>query len=93
MFLATWHKAFMCVTQKATAHLQHLEMKLREAYETIQNITDMNELGPIRQRLKVYGKKIKGAEYKQVFIHAECGKLRLPRTKGSSLSHGTVEEK
>ena len=93
MFLEAWHKAFMSLIKKATAHLQHLEMKLKEEYETVQNINDMNELGPIRQRLKVYGRKIKGAEYKEVFIHAECGKLRLTRTKGSSLSHDTVEEK
>ena len=83
----------MCLTEKATAHLHHLEMKLKEEYERVQNINDMNELGPIRQRLNACNKKITRVEYKEFFIHAECGKLRLTRARGSSLSHDTVEEK
>ena len=35
MFLAAWHKAFMCLAEKATAHLHHLEMKLKEEYEKV----------------------------------------------------------
>ena len=93
MFLEAWHKAFMSLVNKAIAHLQELETKLRNEYKTVQNMNNKNELGPIQERLKMYGRKIKGTEYKQFFIHAECGKLRLTRTKGSSLSHGTVEEK
>ena len=83
----------MSLVKRATAHLQQLEMKLGNEYETVQNINNKNELGPIQQRLKVYGRKIQGVEYKEVFIHAECGILRLTRTKGSSLSHDTVKEK
>ena len=83
----------MCLAEKAAAHLHHLEMKLKEEYERVQSMMDMDELPAIRKRLNVCSKKITGVEYKEFFIHAECGKLRLTQPRGSSLSHDTVEEK